>query len=184
MPESEADERSPEASLHTTNSLIPVVYEELRRLATSQLRRANSGQSISGTILIHETYLRLQGQDSKWSDERHFFRVAAEAMRRVYIDYLRAKGRIKRGGNFDRSDESLSSFASPARDDQLLAIDSALEELEREDPESADLVKLRFFVGMTLEEIASSTGVSRRTITRQWKYVRVWLTQHLKEDFG
>ena len=165
---------------HSSETLLPVVYDELRRLAAARLKSAQPGQSISGTVLVHEAYLRLHGDGvPNWANEKHFFSVAAEAMRCILIDHLRAKGRIKRGGDQERVDETLSSFAAPAEDDQLLAINDALDELAREDPEAADLVKMRFFVGFTLEEIAESTGVTVRTVSRQWKYVRAWLTKYL-----
>jgi len=167
----------------STNTMMPLVYDELRKLAVAKLQNAQPGQSISGTVLVHEAYLKLKTNDApRWANEKHFFSVAAEAMRCILIDHLRAKARQKRGGNYERVDQTLSSFATPAEDDQLLAINEALDELAKDDPEAADLVKLRFFAGFTLEEIAESTGVSIRTVSRQWKYVRVWLTKHLKDD--
>ena len=169
----------------STDTLIPEVYSELRRLAAARLAGLPSAATISGTVLVHEAFLKLnkEGDAPKWANRKQFFSAAAEAMRRILIDHLRAKGRLKRGGGHQRVEETISAFSAPAEDDQLLAINEALDELAREDPDSADLVKLRFFAGFTLEEIAESMGVSSRTVTRQWRYVRAWLAEFLSDRF-
>lgn len=172
---------SGDVAFHSTDTLMPSVYAELRRLAASRIQKT-PGQSISGTVLVHEAYLRLkaEGEAPKWANKAHFFSAAAEAMRRILIDHIKAKGRQKRGGDQQRIDETISALESPALDDELLAINDALDRLAQEDPESADLVKLRFFAGFTLEEIAESRGVTIRTVSRQWKYARAWLKDYLE----
>ncbi len=169
---------------HSTDTLLPEVYSELRRLAAARLSGTPSAGTISGTVLVHEAFLRLkkEGDAPKWANKKQFFSAAAEAMRRILIDHLRAKGRVKRGGDQQRVDETISAFSAPAEDDQLLAIHDSLDELAEHDPDGADLVKLRFFAGFTMEEIAKSTGISERSLARQWKYVRSWLAVRLGKD--
>lgn len=169
------------ADRHTTETLMPQVYEALRRLAVRRMSQHRPGQSISGTELVHEVYLRLskEGGDPKWANRRQFFGAAAEAMRRILIDRIRSKQRIKRGGGQQRVDLDHVDLAAPAEDQKLFEINEALDELVLSDPESADLVKLRFFAGMTLEEIADAFGVSVRTVSRQWAYARAWLAEYM-----
>ena len=177
----QSDHLGDTSSKFTTDTLLPQVYGELRRLAASRMAGAPSAKTISGTVLVHEAYLKLksEGDAPKWVNEKQFFSAAAEAMRRILIDHLRASKRLKRGGDQVRVDETVSAFASPAEDDQLLAIHESIDELAEHDPEGADLVKLRFFAGFTMEEISKSTGVPERSLARQWKYVRSWLAVRL-----
>ena len=178
MPE---DLESDSSVRYTTETLMPQVYDELRRLATYRMKHEQGRQTISGTALLHEAYLKLSKEKDgpRWANRKQFFSAAAEAMRRILIDRVRAKQRIKRGSEYERAEVEEAEIAMPAPDGQLLAINEALEELAKSDPESADLVKLRFFAGLTLEEVAESLDVSVSTVTRQWAYARTWLESHL-----
>lgn len=179
-----SDERSGELeSQHSSETLIPQVYQELRRLAMHRIRQQAPGQTITGTALVHEAYLRLnsEGEGPRWASRSQFFGAAAEAMRRILIDRIRSKKRLKRGGDRQRVDSDTIQVEAPTDDEELVRIDAALDELAGVDGESAELVKLRFFVGMTLEEIADFRQVSVRTITRQWAYARAWLTKRLSD---
>jgi len=170
---------------HSSETLIPQVYDKLRKLAGYRMQNERPGQTLSGTALVHEAFIRLnnEGEGDQWANQSHFFSAAAEAMRRILIDRVRAKSRIKRGNDPERVDGIEDMIQSPVREDKLLAIDGALDALQQADPESADLVKMRFFVGMSLEEIAESTDVSIRTVSRQWSYAKAWLNDYLSEDF-
>lgn len=163
---------------------MPRVYDELRKLASYKISQQIPGQTLSGTALLHEAYLRISKEEggAKWASERQFFSAAAEAMRRILIDRIRAKRRVKRGGELKRVDLEEEAIESPASDSRLLEINEALDEFEKVDPENAELVKLRYFAGMTLEEIAQSTGVPVRTLTRRWTYARSWLSRQLSRD--
>ncbi len=163
---------------------MPQVYNELRRLATYRMKNENPGQTISGTALVHEAYLRLSKEEDgpRWASRKQFFSAAAEAMRRILIERVRAKQRIKRGGEFERVELPEAEIAAPASSTRLLEIDAALDDLAQEDLECADLVKLRFFADFTLEEIAESTGVSLSTVNRQWAYARAWLADRLSPE--
>jgi RNA polymerase sigma factor (sigma-70 family) len=185
--------------------LLPLVYSELRRLASARLAREQPGQTLQPTALVHEAYLRLVGKQEpgarsqepavgnegsvetelapgSWSlapgsfDSRgHFFAAAAEAMRRILVENARRKGRVKHGGKVQRVELSESGLAVEPPADELLALDEALAKFEVEEPEKAQLVKLRHFTGMTLEEAATALGISRATASRHWTYARAWL---------
>ena len=163
--------------------LLPLVYEELRKLAAQKLSQEKAGQTLQATALVHEAYIRLVGPEKiqPWDGHRHFFAAAAEAMRRVLLDRARDKRRLKRGGSWRRLrlDEVNLSIEQPP--DDLLAVSDALEKLEREDPVSAELVKLRFFAGLTLDEAASILDVGRRTADRYWAFARSWLYVELSK---
>jgi RNA polymerase sigma factor (TIGR02999 family) len=167
---------------HAARRLLPLVYGELRRLAAAKLGREKPGQTLQPTALVHEAYLRLVGgQDElKWENRRHFFAAAAEAMRRILIEHARRKNRLKHGGGRKREElreiEALVSLPS----DNLLALDEGLALLAREDPAKAELVKLRFFAGLSVEESAACLGISRATADRYWAYARAWLYEHLR----
>ncbi|MEM9419583.1 MAG: ECF-type sigma factor [Planctomycetota bacterium] len=165
----------------STETLMPEVYSALRQLALHRIKQQRPGQTISGTELVHEVYLRLQkeGSGPKWANQHQFFSAAAEAMRRILIDRIRSKERVKRGGGRQRLDLDHVDLAMPAEDQKLVEISEALDELAKSDPQSADLVKQRFFAGMTLEQIAEVSGVSVRTVTRRWTYARAWLAEYL-----
>jgi RNA polymerase sigma factor (TIGR02999 family) len=166
--------------------LLPLVYEELRRLAVSKMARENPGQTLQATALVHEAWLKLTGRDaaSSWNNRTHFFAAAAEAMRRILIDNARRKRAVRHGGALDRVDfEEVQIAAPPAADeDQLLAVHEALDELNELDARKAELVKLRFFVGLTLAEAAEILGVSEITAKRDWAFARAWLFRRTQRD--
>ena len=161
--------------------LLPLVYDELRRLAARRLAQERPGQTLQATALVHEAYLRLVGggEHPRWDSRGHFFAAAAEAMRRILINRARDKECLKRGGGWKRVDLDRLTAADDASDGDLLALDEALQRLARENPPCAALVQLRFFAGLTLEEAAASLGLARRTADRYWAYARAWLYQAL-----
>ncbi len=166
-----------------TDELLPVVYEELRLLAAQKLSKEPPGQTLQATALVHEAYLRLLGDEGQtWQNRGHFFAAAAEAMRRILIENARRKQRLKRGGGYqkvDLDDVGLTLFGSC---DELLALDEALEKLAQKDKVKADLVKLRFFAGLTNEQAGKVLGISHNTADRYWAYARSWL--HLEITKG
>jgi RNA polymerase sigma factor (TIGR02999 family) len=172
-----------EGDPHAASQLLPLVYDELRRLASQKLANEKPGQTLDSTALVHEAYLRLvgQGEEPHWNSRGHFFAAAAEAMRRILINRARDKARLKRGGGWRRIDLDKLTIADQAADDDLIALDDSLERLARENPRCAELVKLRFFAGLTLEEAAASLGLARRTADRTWAYARAWLYEALSE---
>jgi RNA polymerase sigma factor (TIGR02999 family) len=164
------------------SQLLPVVYDELRRLAARQLAGEKPGQTLQATALVHEAYLRLvgTGAEPRWDSRRHFFAAAAEAMRRILVENARRKKRRKRGGDLRRVD--LEEAEAPARSGDLEALDEALNVLAQEDPPKAELVKLRFFAGLSVEEAGRCLGISRATADRWWAYARAWLYEHLQGE--
>jgi RNA polymerase sigma factor (TIGR02999 family) len=167
---------------HAAGELLPLVYNELRRLAAQRLAREAPGQTLDATALVHEAYLRLVGPDvePRWDGRGHFFSAAAEAMRRILIDNARRKQRVKHGGERHRVvlDEALK--VDEPRDD-LLAVDEALQKLAALDPKKAELVKLRFFAGLTIPEAAEALCVSVPTAERYWTFAKVWLYAELND---
>ena len=163
--------------------LLPLVYDELRQLATARLADEKPGQTLQATALVHEAYLRLVDGDRarRWESRAHFFAAAAEAMRRLLIDQARRKRRPKHGGGRTRVslDEALCLGETP--DDDLLALDEALQRLAREEPAKAELVKLHYFAGLSLEEAGRALGVSHRTAKRHWAYARAWLYAAIRD---
>jgi RNA polymerase sigma factor (TIGR02999 family) len=162
--------------------LLPLVYGELRKLAAAQLTQERPGQTLSPTALVHEAYLRLvagplreRGQESHWDGRGHFFAAAAEAMRRILVESARRKRSGKHGGGLHRHDAGAVPLAAPEPGEDLLALDDALERLAARDPVKADLVKLRYFAGMTIDETAAALGISAGTAKRYWTYSRAWL---------
>ncbi len=165
---------------HAAEELLPLVYEELRHLAAYQLAREKPGQTLQATALVHEAWLRVSGpEDQRWENKAHFFGAAAEAMRRILVGNARRKKAQKRGGARDKADIDTSQIAAPMPDDQLLAVDEALADLAREDPQAAELVKLRFFVGLTHREAAAVLGVSQTVADRLWFLAKAWLAQRI-----
>jgi RNA polymerase sigma factor (TIGR02999 family) len=166
-----------------SNQLLPLVYEELRQLAAQKLAQEKPGQTLSATDLVHEAYLRLVGpaDEAQWNSRGHFFAAAAEAMRRILINRARDKMRHKRGGGWNRIDLDRLTVADRANDEELLALDDCLERLAQEDPDSAELVKLRFFAGLNQQEAAAALGLPRRTADRTWAYARAWLSEALSQ---
>jgi RNA polymerase sigma factor (TIGR02999 family) len=156
--------------------LLPLVYDELRKLAAQKLAQENPGQTLQATALVHEAYLRLVGtQDPGWNGRGHFFAAAAEAMRRILVENARRKKRLRHGGGGLKLDLEGVDLAGSAPAEDLLALDEALEVLARKDPTAAQLVKLRYFAGLTMAEAATALGISLRTAERNWTYARTWL---------
>jgi RNA polymerase sigma factor (TIGR02999 family) len=170
---------------HAAEDLLPLVYAELRRLAAQKLSQEKPGQTLQATALVHEAWLRLAGpnqvsSDPQWDGRRHFFCAAAEAMRRILIDRARRKGSQRHGGDLQRVELDAVEIAAPLPDDQLLALHAALDELARLDREAAELVKLRFFVGLSHAQAAELLGLSRSAADRAWVFARAWLFQQMR----
>jgi RNA polymerase sigma factor (TIGR02999 family) len=162
--------------------LLPLVYDELRKLAASRLSRESPGQTLEATALVHEAYLRLvnTGADQQWNSRGHFFAAAAEAMRRILVEKARHKMSLKRGARPERIDLSEIEVAIEADDEQLLRVNEAVEKLAVHDPQAAQLVKLRFFAGLTGEQAAQAMGIAQRSATRLWAYARGWLSEEIR----
>jgi RNA polymerase sigma factor (TIGR02999 family) len=176
---------------HQAGELLALVYDELRRLAAQKLAHEAPGQTLQPTALVHEAYLRLVGggdasapREQPWDSRGHFFAAAAEAMRRILIENARRKGRLKRGGGRRRVDLEQVEAVAEAPTEDLLALDEALTGLAAEDAAKAELVKLRYFAGLTVEEAARCLGVSRATADRWWAYARAWLYDRLHPGEG
>ena len=166
---------------HAAGQLLSLVYDELRKLAAARLAHEAPGQSLQATALVHEAYLRLVGSDpdKPFEGRSHFFAAAAEAMRRILIDRARDRKRLKRGGGRRRVQIDLDNLLAAPPGDDVLALDEALTALAHEDPEAAELVKLRAFAGLTLAQAAEALGIGRRTADRDWAYARAWLCRAL-----
>jgi len=163
--------------------LLPLVYDELRRLAAQKLSQEKPGQTLQATALVHEAWLRLAGGEQQgWDGRHHFFAAAAEAMRRILIENARRKARIRHGGGCVRVDLDEIEIASPLPDEDLLALDEALDRLAKLDAPAADLVKLRFFTGLTQEQAAELLGLSRSAADRVWVFARAWLFQQIRPE--
>lgn len=167
------------------SQLLPLVYDELRRLAAHRLAHQTPGQTLQPTALVHEAYLRLvsdpDGHD--WDNRGHFFAAAAEAMRRILVEDARRKGRVKHGGGFARRDlDAADQAAVPEVSEDLLALDEALTKLAAADPQAAQLVQLRYFAGLSIPEAAQALGVSPRSADRLWAYARAWLLREVGGD--
>jgi RNA polymerase sigma factor (TIGR02999 family) len=164
--------------------LLPLVYDELRRLAAQKLAQEKPGQTLDATSLVHEAYLRLVGPGDipQWDHRGHFYAAAAEAMRRILVEYARRKRRHKRGGDWVRLDLDADQIMSPEVSDDLLALDEALSRLNDIDEIAARLVRLRFFAGLPIAQAAELLGVSARTADRLWAYARAWLHSEIYED--
>jgi RNA polymerase sigma factor (TIGR02999 family) len=161
----------------SARELLPLVYDELRRLAAQRLAREAPGQTLQATALVHEAYLRLVGADPDrpWNGRGHFFGAAAQAMRRILVENARRRSRAKRGGDRARLDLDAAEPVVPQTDDDLLALDEALEQLALKDPVKAELVGLHIFAGLTLSQAAEILGLSSSTADRYWAYARAWL---------
>ena len=169
---------------NAASQLLPIVYDELRRLAAQRLSQEQPGQTLQATALVHEAFLRLVDAEKSqhWENKGHFFAAAAEAMRRILLNRARDKKRLKRGGDRQRVNLDQIEAALDTDDEQLLAIDAALEKLAVEDPHCAEIVKLRFFAGLTVREAAEAAGLPLRTAEREWAYARAWLFNELRGD--
>lgn len=187
--------------------LLPLVYDELRKLAAAKLAQEKPGQTLQATALVHEAYLRLVGNQEPgisgqkpaesglapdspphapgtWNSRGHFFAAAAEAMRRILIENARRKSRLQHGGEFARVDLKESDLVTSLPPDELLALDDTLAALAKHDPSAAQLVKLRYFAGLSVEQAAEALGLSRTTAYRQWTYARAWLFAQLRGQSG
>jgi RNA polymerase sigma factor (TIGR02999 family) len=178
-------QRADAGDLSAAERILPLVYDELRQLAAARMAREAPGQTLQATALVHEAWLRLGGDaQPPWKNRAHFFAAAAEAMRRILIENVRRKRRLRHGGHLEKLSASATGFdvAAPQMDDaQLLRLDAALERLSGHDARKAELVKLRYFVGLTLEEAAAAMGHSERTAKRDWAYARAWLLGEMRK---
>ncbi len=163
--------------------LLPLVYDELRRLAAQRMAREAPGQTIEATALVHEAYIRLVDVEKaqRWNSRGHFFAAAAEAMRRILIERARRKERLRHGGGRRRVDLEALNIADEEAPEGLLALDEAIEHLGREEPAAAEVVKLRYFASLTIEDAATALGLSVRTANRHWAYAKAWLYHKLNE---
>jgi RNA polymerase sigma factor (TIGR02999 family) len=169
---------------HAAEQLLPLVYQELRKLAAQRLAQEKPGQTLEATALVHEAYLRLVTsadalREQRWNSRGHFFAAAAEAMRRILVEQARRKRRAKHGGDHRRVDLDEALLLGPTRQDSLLDLDDALTRLEAMDPLAANLVKLRYFSGLTMAQAAETLGISLRNAERNWTYARTWLHREL-----
>jgi RNA polymerase sigma factor (TIGR02999 family) len=165
--------------------LLPLVYEELRRLAALRLAREAEGQTLQPTALVHEAWLRLVGEGGRtWKNRAHFYRAAALAMRRILIDRARQKSCLKRVGNRQRVDLSEAELEAVSPDERMLLIEDSLQKLEREDPKSAEIVMLKFFTGLSNKETAQALGISESTVERHWSFAKVRLYRMIRESNG
>ena len=166
---------------HAGDQLLPLVYAELRRLAAAKMALESPGHTLQPTALVHEAWLRLAGAENrKWNDRTHFFAAAAEAMRRILVDNARRKRARRHGGGQQRMELDEIAVASAPNDDQLLAVNEALEKFAAQDQQKAELVKLRYFIGMTIEEAAEAQGIAVPTAKRRWAYARAWLAEEIR----
>ncbi len=169
---------------HAAAQLLPLVYDELRKLAAQKLDREKSGQTLQATALVHEAYLRLVDVEKAqhWNSRGHFFAAAAEAMRRILIERARSRHRIRHGGGRQRCDLDQLDVAAEETAEHILALDQALEQLAAEEPAAAQVVKLRYFAGLTIEQTGATLGISARTANRHWAYAKAWLYQQLSSQ--
>jgi RNA polymerase sigma factor (TIGR02999 family) len=175
-------DRAEQGDAKAGKELLPLVYEELRKLAALKMADQPAGHTLQPTALVHEAYLRLVGSDErKWQNSRHFFAAAADAMRHILVDAARKKGRLKRGGDWKRLDLEEVELAVDAGPESLLAVHEALEEFVREEPAKAELVKLRFFAGLSLPQAAQTMGLSLATAKRHWTFARAWLYRYISK---
>jgi RNA polymerase sigma factor (TIGR02999 family) len=166
---------------HAADELLPLVYNELRKLAAAKMAGEVPGQTLQATALVHEAWLRLtKDENRKWNDRTHFFAAAAEAIRRILVDNVRRKRAQRRGGGRLRVETQDLAIESAPDDDQLLAVNDALEKFAAIDPQKAQLVKLRYFVGMTIEEAAQALGISKASAARYWTFARAWLAEEVR----
>src|SRR5262245_29488506 len=175
-----------QGDLHAAEQLLPVVYDELRRLAAQRLAQEKPGQTLEATALVHEAYLRLVGGEKgqQWQGRSHFFAAAAEAMRRILVEQARRKGRERHGGELHRVELLDDQVAAVVEEEQILLLDEALTKLAGVRPEAAEVVKLRFFSGLTIEQAAPILDVSTRTARRLWVFARAWLRREMERLAG
>ena len=177
-------DRAQNGDSQAAEELLPLVYDELRRVAAARMANGAPGHTLQPTALVHEAWLRLLGKDgeARFQNRTHFFAAAAEAMRHILIDRARRKQALRHGGGQQQVDADELEIAAPADDDELLAVNAALERLAQADPPKAELVKLRYFVGLTIEEAAAALGISEPTAKRRWALARAWLFNEIKSQ--
>lgn len=176
-------QRSEAAADDVVHELLPLVYEQLRGLARRQMKAERSDHTLQATALVNEAFCRLVGERKiPWDGPAHFYAAAAEAMRRILIDYARTRGRQKRGGNRQRVPLTEINLSDSEACADILALDEALSRLEGENAEAARVVQLRFFAGLSIDETAEAMGLSPRTVDRRWKFARAWLFQHMSQS--
>ena len=169
-----------EGDARAADELLPLVYDELRQLAAQKLSQEKPGQTLQATALVHEAYIRLVGAvNPNWDNRGHFFKAAAEAMRRILIENARRKQSLKYGGGRQRVDLDEKYLAIDCQSDELIALDEALIKLQERDPETADLVKLRYFAGLTFEQVAEIQGITRQTAAEHWSFAQAWLHKEI-----
>lgn len=167
--------------LHSTDELIPLVYDELRRLAVVKMAHEREGHTLDATALVHEAFIKLTDGSPGWESQRHFFAAAAEAMRRILIDRARARGAEKRGGRVQRAIVDIEALAMPEiADERVILLSEAIDRLAEVEPAKAELVKLRYFAGLTIKEAARILQISTATADRHWAYARAWLQHAVK----
>lgn len=173
-----------ESNCHRADELLPVVYEELRRLAGAKMAQEAGGHTLQATALVHEAWLRLvkSNGEPRFENRAHFFGAAGEAMRRILVDSARRKKRVKHGGELERSDVEILDLPLPMASDDLLAMDEALDRLAKVDEQAAEVVKLCFFVGLTQGEAARELGISVATVERRWSFARAWLLREVEKE--
>jgi RNA polymerase sigma factor (TIGR02999 family) len=169
--------------IQTTEELLPLVYAELRRLAAHKMASENPGQTLQPTALVHEAWLKLGGEENRqWRNRNHFFAAAAEAMRRILTDNARRKQRVRHGGGQQRVDLENCATAADLDPDHILAVSEALEKFAQLDPQRAELVKLRYFIGLTFGQAAEVLGISEPTAKRYWAFARAWLYEEMRPE--
>jgi len=172
-----------QGDIKATDELLPLVYEELRLLAAQKLSQETPGQTLQATALVHEAYIRLvDGGCDDWNSRGHFFKAAAEAMRRILVENARRKKSVKGGGVYSKINLDIAIVSNPGRPEELISLDAALSKLSLEDPPVVELVKLRYFAGLTLDQAAKVMGVSRRTVARYWDYGHVRLLHEMMKS--
>lgn len=166
------------------NELLPLVYDKLRAIAQVRMSEENPGHTLQATALVHEVFLKLIGnRELPWKNRSHFYSAAAQGMRRILLDHARAKGRQKRGGQIQRMPLNVADLAAQQNPEQILALDDALCRLEEQNPEAAQIVRLRFFAGLSIDQTAEAMEMAPRTVDRRWKFARAWLFKAI-EDAG
>ena len=167
------------------DQLLPMVYEELRKLAVVRMANEKAGATLQPTALVHEAWLKIAGQgNEQFANRRHFFKAAATAMQQILIDHARRRQRVKHGGHLAGEELHESRIAMTVPSEELLAVNEALARLAREDPEAAEVVKLRYFVGMTVPEIATALDLAPRTVDRHWAFARAWLKREIRPSLS
>ena len=178
-------DRTRQGDALAASDLLSLVYEELRRLAAAKMASESPGQTLQATALVHEAWMKLmRGEDRRWNNRTHFFAASAEAMRRILVDNARRKRAKRHGGGQHRVEVPEVAIAEVENDDAVLAVNEALEKFAKLDPQKAELVKLRYFVGMTIKEAADAMGISDRTANRYWTFARAWLHEEIKAQAG